>query len=130
MLDHLVYAVPDLECAADEIEHRLRRGERFPLHLLNQPIYSYSDPDHGLLDAAVFAISYGTNPEILVQVEARESDGKRQWRVAFSRLSAAEVTVRLKDQEIWKVGPIGPNEYDPHGPYFATNEAEGRPATN
>src|SRR5882724_9044166 len=36
----------------------VRRGERFPLHLLNQPIYTYADPDRGLIDGAVFAISY------------------------------------------------------------------------
>ena len=108
----------------------VRRGERFPLHLLNQPIYTYADADHGLIDGAVFAISYGTNPEILVQLEARERDGMRQWHVAFTRLSAAEVTVRLKDQEIWKVAPIAANEYDPRGPYFATNEPDRPQSAN
>jgi hypothetical protein len=102
----------------------VRRGERFPLRLIGQPIYSYSVPDEGVTDGALFAISNGTNPEILVQIEARLADGKRRWHVAFARLTAAEATVKLGEKELWKVPAIAPGEYNPREPYFANNEPD------
>ena len=102
----------------------VRRGERFPLRLVGQPIYSYADADAGVTDAALFTFSNGTNPEVLVQVEAREKEGKRRWHVAFARLTAAEATVKLGDKELWKVGPIAAGEYDPRESYYATNEPD------
>jgi len=102
----------------------VRRGERFPLRLIGQPIYSYSVPDEGVTDAALFAVSNGTNPEILVQVEARLADGKRRWHVAFARLTAAEATVKLGEKELWKVPAIAQGESNPREVYFATNEAD------
>ena len=102
----------------------VRRGERFPLRLIGQPIYSYADPDEGVTDAALFAASYGTNPEVLVQVEARLEGNQRRWHVAFARLTAAEATVKLGDKELWKVAPISVGEYDMHEGYYATNEPD------
>ena len=100
----------------------LRRGEKFPLRLLERPIYSYADPDHGVTDAALFAISNGTNPEILVQIEARQEQGKRQWQVAFDRLTAAEATVKLDGKELWKIPATNSGKQDPRDPYYAVNE--------
>jgi len=102
----------------------VRRGERFPLRLIGQPVYSYSLPDDGVTDAALFAVSNGTNPEVLIQIEARLADGKRRWHVAFARLTAAEATVKVGDKELWKVPAVSQGEYDPQEPYFATNEPD------
>jgi hypothetical protein len=54
-----------------------------------------------------------------VQVEARQTDGKRQWHVAFARLSAAEVTVRTGERQIWKVEAA--SDKDPLASYYADN---------
>jgi hypothetical protein len=102
----------------------VRRGERFPLRLVGQPIYSYVDQNTGLLDAALFVVSNGTNPEVIVQVEARADGEKPRWHVAFARLTAAEATVKLGDQELWKVPPIAVGEFDPNAGYYATNEVD------
>jgi hypothetical protein len=102
----------------------VRRGERFPLRLVVQPLYSYAVSDDGVTDAALFAVSNGTNPEVLVQVEARLANGKRRWHVAFARLTGAEATVKLGDKELWKVPAINPGESSPREPYFATNEPD------
>jgi hypothetical protein len=101
----------------------MRRGERYPLRLLDRPIYTYSAPDEGLIEGAIFALSYGTNPEALVQIEAREAEGRRGWHASFARLSGAEVTVRLGEKEVWKVEPLdGDAAYVPDQPYFAAKE--------
>jgi hypothetical protein len=102
----------------------IRRGERFPLRLIVQPIHTYAAPDEGLTDGALFAVSNGTNPEVLIQVEARLADGKRRWHVAFARLTAAEATVKLGDKELWKVPAVNAGEYEPREPYFAQNERD------
>ena len=100
-----------------------RRGETFPLRLLERPLYSYADEKQGVIAGDVFALSYGTNPEALVQIEAVSMDGKSHWRLAFARLSAAEVTVRLNDKEIWRVEAKTAN--DPRATYYGVNELPG-----
>jgi len=102
----------------------VRRGERFPLRLIGQPIYTYAVPDAGIIDAGLFVFSNGTNPEVLVQVEARQEGEKRRWHVAFARLTAAEATVKLADEELWKVGAIEVGQYDNHDGYYGTNELD------
>ena len=100
----------------------VRRGERFPLRLLERPIYSYADPQHGILDGAVFSISNGTNPEILALLEAAQADGKAQWRLSFGRLTAAEATVKLDGKELWNVPATNSGRQNPTDPYYALNE--------
>lgn len=102
----------------------VRRGERFPLRLVGQPIYVYSDPESNLLDGALFVVSNGTNPEVMIQVEARANGGERRWHVAFARLTAAEATVMLGDKMLWKVPPIAVGEFAPNAGYYATNEPD------
>ena len=112
-----------LRALARELEaSEVRRNEKFPLRLLERPIYSYVDLEHGVTDGAVFAISYGTNPEILVQIEARQTDGKHEWRIAFGRLTAAEATVKLQGKELWKVPATNSGRQDPSDSYYALNE--------
>jgi len=102
----------------------VRRGETFPLRLVGQPIYSYADKDAGVLDAALFVVSNGTNPEVIVQIEARAGGDKHRWYVSFARLTAAEATVMSGEKELWKVPPIAVGEYDPKASYYATNELD------
>jgi hypothetical protein len=105
--------------AASEV----RRGDTFPLRLIDRPVYTYSDTEHNIVEGGLFAMSYGTNPEALVQVEARDMDGKTQWHVAFARLSAAEVTVRLGEEEIWKTDELlSEADYKPTDAYYAIGE--------
>jgi hypothetical protein len=97
-----------------------RRGEVFPLRLLERPIYHYSDEDQGILEGALFALSYGTNPELFAQIEARtDKDGSR-WQIAFARLSAAEITVKHGEKTLWQVEAKKAD--DPRAPYYGVNE--------
>ncbi len=98
----------------------VRRGETFPLRLLERPIYTYSDEPRGIVDGAMWAMSYGTNPEVLVQIEARASDGKLAWHVAFARMSAAEITVKLEGKVLWRAEALKAD--DPTGSYYGVNE--------
>jgi hypothetical protein len=98
----------------------VRRGETYPLRLLDRPIYTYADEKQGIIDGALFALSYGTNPEVLAQIEARLIDDKPAWHVTFARMSAAEITVKLDGKELWAVEAMKAD--DPTGSYYGVNE--------
>lgn len=98
----------------------VRRSETFPLRLLERPVYTYSAEDQGIIEGAIFAMSYGTNPEVLVQIEARKDGDLVRWHVAFARLSAAKITVKLGDKTLWQVEAKKAD--DPSSPYYGVNE--------
>jgi hypothetical protein len=98
----------------------VRRGESFALRLLERPIYTYADQKANIVQGGLFAMSYGTNPELLVQIEARTDAGTTRWQIAFARLSAAEITVRMGDKELWRAEALKAD--DPRGPYYGVNE--------
>jgi len=77
------------------------------LRLLIQPLHRYSDPDHDLLDGALFAFASGTNPEALLLLEARpDSRGTATWHFAFARMGAAACQARLDEKVVWECAAI------------------------
>jgi hypothetical protein len=76
--------------------------ERFELRLLPKPIYRYEDADGRLVDGAVYALVHGTNPEVLLLIEAHAADdGSARWKVGFGTLAGARCVVRLDGKEYW-----------------------------
>lgn len=94
-------------------------NSRFELRLLVQPVHRYSDPESELQDGAMFVLAHGTNPEVLLLIEAlgKTLDDAR-WHCSFARLGSAELHVELDRKEIWKVdraeGVVG----KPSDPYW------------
>jgi hypothetical protein len=83
-----------------------RLGVKSELRLLPRPLYTYDDTDQGTLDGAIFAFVYGTDPELLMQLEARRSGNGSQWQATFARLASAELTVELDRKEVWSAPAI------------------------
>jgi hypothetical protein len=76
--------------------------DRFEVRLLPKPIYRYKDADGGIVDGAVFALVHGTNPEVLLLIEAHATDaGEPHWKAAFGSLAGARCIVRLDGKEYW-----------------------------
>lgn len=90
--------------------HEQTPGEgRIELRPLSSPLVRYTDANAGVLDGAVLAFANGTNPEVLLVLEARKrSDQPATWEYAFVQLSGAEVTVELEGKAIWKQGEADP----------------------
>jgi hypothetical protein len=86
------------------------------LRLLPQPVYRYGCPDGAVADGAIFAYCKGTNPEVLLLVEAVKTDNELQWKYAFARMSARGCEVRRDDQVAWSA-PLLRAE-SPTDPYF------------
>lgn len=79
---------------------------RLQLRLLAHPIYRYADAPAGLVDGAIFGFAYGTNPDLLLVIEARqEREGPPRWRYGFARLGAGRLFLNLDHKEVW--GQLG-----------------------
>ncbi|MEX2137886.1 MAG: hypothetical protein WD894_01405 [Pirellulales bacterium] len=82
----------------------VRRGQRYELRLLPTEIHRYSDAQSGLVDGAAFAFVVGSNPEVILFVEAHKADsGELSWKYGLARMTAAEMTFLLGDTEVWTV---------------------------
>jgi hypothetical protein len=78
-------------------------GKRWDLRLLPAPLYRYPEAKSGVIDGALFTLvsNAGTDPEVLLLLEAREADGKLRWEYACGRFSDRSLYVQRKDKDIW-----------------------------
>ena len=71
------------------------------LRLLARPLYRYAAQDDGILDGAMFAFVQGTNPEVLLLIEARQAGQTAAWRYGFARMSCFKLRVKQGDDVVW-----------------------------
>jgi hypothetical protein len=85
--------------------HLIEKGDkRCELRLLPTPLYRYPSAKAGVVDGALFTLvsTDGTDPEVLLLIEARKEDDKTRWEYACGRFSNRDLYVRRKDKEVWK----------------------------
>jgi hypothetical protein len=78
-------------------------GKRWDLRLLPTPLHRYPTAKTGVVDGALFALvsDAGTDPEVLLLLEAKEVDGKLRWEYACGRFSDMELRLQRKDVEVF-----------------------------
>jgi hypothetical protein len=76
-------------------------GETYRLRLMPKPLFRYESTDPAVLDGALFALTYTTDPEVLVVVEARQTPMGYRWMYGFGRMNVGELKVFDGDQTIW-----------------------------
>jgi hypothetical protein len=78
-------------------------GKRWELRLLPAPLYRYPAARGGVVDGALFTLvsNAGTDPEVLLLIEAREEGGRLRWEYACGRFSDRSLYVQRKDKEVW-----------------------------
>jgi hypothetical protein len=92
-------------------------GRDYVLRLLPQPIDRYADRASGVVDGAMFIYANGTNPEVILLIEARrQGDGSAKWFYAAAPLTTAAPTLMLDRKDVW----TGANKYGylADEPYF------------
>ncbi len=96
-----------------------RDKKRWELRLLPTPLYRYPTAKTGVIDGALFALmsSAGTDPEVLLLIEAKETDGKVRWEYACGRFSDWELRVQRNDKEVWSSVPSDDNSFA-HDPQY------------
>ena len=78
-------------------------GKHWDLRLLPTPLYRYPAAKSGVVDGALFTLvsTAGTDPEVLLLIEARDDGGKLRWEYACGRFSDRSLYVQRKDKEVW-----------------------------
>lgn len=103
-------------------------NSRYELRLLVQPVHRYSDEEAKIQDGAMFVLAHGTNPEVLVLIEALgESIDKAQWHYALARCGSAEMHVAIDGKEVWTVGRTPGVVGKPTDPYWLFVSSPERP---
>jgi hypothetical protein len=96
---------------ASTVDHQNRSWD---LRLLPQPFYRYQSTDADVLDGALFAFvtSAGTDPEVLLVIEARKAavDGRPVWQYAIARFTDCNLRVTYKGQEVFSAPLIPYNQ--------------------
>lgn len=103
------------EFDGDGEEFNTRRGIR----LLTQPLHRQEKPLDDCLDGALFTFAMGTDPELILLIEARPTDDGPRWHYSIGRFSGLHTDFRYKDQVVWQYrGPA--QQLDPRQPYLAS----------
>ena len=79
------------------------KGKHWDLRLLPSPLYRYPEAKTGVIDGAIFTLvsTAGTDPEVVLLLEAREADGKLRWECACGRFSDRSLYMKRNDKEVW-----------------------------
>jgi hypothetical protein len=90
-----------------------RDGKRWELRLLPTPLYRYPAGKSGVVDGALFALmsSAGTDPEVLLLLEAKAEGGKLHWEYACGRFSDWELHVSRRSTEVFSSIPSDTNPF-------------------
>lgn len=77
--------------------------QRWELRVLAQPLYRYEPKTADVLDGAVFAFvsSAGTDPEVILPIEARKVGDRWTWHAAGARFSDHSLHLRHQDKDVW-----------------------------
>lgn len=80
-------------------------GTKRELRLLNQPVFRYPAPkgDATYFDGALFAFVEGTDPEVLLLIEAVTDNATPTWRFGLARMNRDALRVSFRDKEVWSV---------------------------
>ncbi len=77
-------------------------GRTSKLALVPDPVDRYTDAEAGQLDGAIFLFAIGTNPEVMVLLEAQgPSPDKASWRYAIARATAAPFEVAIDGKQVF-----------------------------
>lgn len=91
-------------------------GTDLELRLLVRHLHRYANPEEKLIDGAIFTLAGGTNPEVILMLECRESEkGQSAWYYGLARQSGGNLVTRLDDKIVWECPAI--KGWDNRAPY-------------
>jgi hypothetical protein len=89
------------------------------LRLLPKPWLRYGKAGSGVEDGALLAFAIGTEPEVVLMIEARRADsaGGLRWEYALAPMTSFEVKVSWKGNLVWRL-PWRKLSKDPTDPFY------------
>jgi hypothetical protein len=97
--------------SASNTDHK---GVERDLRLLTQPLYRYEGTEGDLVDGGLFVFVIGTDPEVIVLIEAHQDGNARRWLYALARMTHAQLQVSYRGREVWKVPLLDPSVVNDH----------------
>jgi hypothetical protein len=94
------------------------KTEPEPVRRLPTPIYRYSAADSGVTDGAIVAFVKGTDPEVMLLIEARSNAEAVRWNYAVARCTSWAVTVRLDEDVVYDVPYYDFSRSNVSAPFF------------
>ncbi|HEY3964272.1 MAG TPA: hypothetical protein VGM05_06920 [Planctomycetaceae bacterium] len=92
-------------------------GDREQLRLLTTPVWQYEAGDDGVSTGGLFVFTHGgTNPEVVLILEATRHNDDEHWSFGCVRLGHAEMEVTFDESKVWSV-PVY-NQVNPKSPYY------------
>jgi hypothetical protein len=91
---------------AGSFRSMLREAGKAPvdLRLLPRPVYRYASDELEITDGALFLFAQGTDPEVMLLLEARAPGDSPRWSYGFARVTWAPVEAHDENQKLWSVG--------------------------
>jgi hypothetical protein len=95
---------------------RVDNSDREELRRLSRPLYRYEPKEGDVIDGAVLAFVMGTDPEVLLLIEAVGEGDAARWQYAFARRTSGELEGRLEGVVVWNARrfPVQDNPQLPH----------------
>jgi hypothetical protein len=97
--------------ATDEFEGRPKSDE---LRLLPKPLVRFGTEGAETLDGALFTLAHGTDPELLILIEAVRTDREYRWFYALAPMTGYVLAATLDSEPVWSVdwrkGPYSPKD--------------------
>ena len=72
-----------------------------------------------LIDGALFAFVQGTDPEVLLLLEARRDEAVASWHYGLARMTSRALRADHKEKEVWSVPNCWSQVTDRKEPYTA-----------
>ncbi|MCI0361557.1 MAG: hypothetical protein L0211_23990 [Planctomycetaceae bacterium] len=111
--------VPEAPAAAESENARLRQmreigrrmaahttdfnDSRWELRLITQPIYQYTAKQPSDTLGGAFLFCQGTDPEVILLLEARQVKGRSTWHYALAPFTDYGLNVTLDGNELWSL---------------------------
>lgn len=98
-------------------------NSRYELRRLERPLHTYMDEGVGVQVGALFTLANGTNPEIMLFIEARanpENGAKATWQFLVGRLAHAELHLEYDGKEVF-TAPRANQLSGPNKPYWLSH---------
>jgi hypothetical protein len=76
-------------------------GNLEELRLISQPLYRYQPVPPGVVDGLMFAFAMGTDPEVLVVLEARTEGDTVVWYYAIAPSTSVRAKCFIDEREVW-----------------------------
>jgi hypothetical protein len=100
--------VTQMRAIARDLGGKLLSPETPPkeLRLLPTPLIQYQDDAQGIVDGGLFALAVGTDPEIIVMIEARKVGDVSKWHLSGFRSHYDGLEMSYQGKAVWNAPSV------------------------